>query len=40
MDMLLAKHDTLFTLASYYEIPADHQVVNILHQYLKASTEI
>ena len=29
----------MFTLASYFQIPADHGVVNILHQYLKVSSE-
>ena len=29
----------MFTLASYFEIPADHQVINILHKYLKVSSE-
>ena len=30
MDKILARHDIMFTLASYFEIPADHQVVNVL----------
>ena len=36
---MIARHDTMFTLASYFQIPADHGVVNILHQYLKVSSE-
>ena len=39
MDMVLARHDTLFTLASYFQIPADHWIINILHQYLKVESE-
>ena len=39
MDKILARHDTMVTLGSYFEITADHQVVNVLHQYLKASSE-
>ena len=31
MDKILARHDTMFTLASYFDIPADHKVVNVLH---------
>ena len=39
IDKIIARHDTMFTLASYFQIPADHGVVNILHQYLKVSSE-
>ena len=39
MDKIIARHDTMFTVASYFDIPLDHQVVNVLHQYLKASSE-
>ena len=39
MDLILARHDTLFTLASYFQIPADHGIINILHQYLKVESE-
>ena len=39
IDKILAKHDTMFTLSSYFQIPADHGVVNILHQYLKLGSE-
>ena len=39
MDMILSKHDTLFTLASYFLIPADHGIFNILHQYLEMENE-
>ena len=39
MDKILARHDTLFTLASYFHIPADHGIINILHQYLKVESE-
>ena len=35
MDTVLAKHDTLFTLASYFPIPADHGIFNFLYQYLQ-----
>ena len=37
--MVLAKHDTLFTLASYFPIPADHGIFNFLHQYLQMESE-
>ena len=39
MDTVLAKHDTLFTLASYFRIPADHGILNFLHQYLQMESE-
>ena len=39
IDKIIARHDTMFTLASYFQIPAGHGVVNILHQYLKVSSE-
>ena len=29
----------MFTLSSYFQIPADHGVDNIFHQYLKLSSE-
>ena len=35
---LLFKHDTLFTLARHYDLPADHNIVNVLHQHLVSST--
>ena len=39
MDWLLSRHDVLFTLASYYPIPADHGIINILHQHIKLESE-
>ena len=39
IDKIIARHDTMFTLASYFQIPADHGDVNILHQYLRVSSE-
>ena len=34
------KHDTLFTLSAYFEFPADHRIVNVLHQYLRSSADV
>ena len=39
MDLVLARRYILFTLASYFQIPADHGIINILHQYLKVESE-
>ena len=39
LDWLLSRHDVLFTLASYYPIPADHGIINILHQHIKLESE-
>ena len=38
MHKLLLRHDTLFTLARHYDLPADHNIVNVLHQHLVSST--
>ena len=38
MHKLLLRHDTLVTLARHYDLPADHNIVNVLHQHFVSST--
>ena len=37
---VLAKHYTLLTLSAYFDFPAEHRIVNILHQYLRNSIDV
>ena len=38
MSKILLRHDTLFTLARHYDVHADHNIEQILHQCLISST--